>query len=145
MRRCLRDRALFLLYEGEGTDVQRAHLETCEACAQRYQRLVDDLAVIRRTLREESLPRVLYRAPQPSHLRWAPLVTVLTVTLIFVWGGMWAWKLAPPFPRGQTPNEEIWQFLGDVSSATLPAVTNIEDTPTRISDFVYLRHALGEE
>ena len=144
MSRCLRDQALFSLYEGEGTARQRAHLEACEACAQRYQRLLDDLATIRRVLREEPRPRLFYPAPQVVWPRWAPLVTVLTVTLVFVWGGMWAWKLGPRFLRGHQSDAEVWQFLGEVSSATLPAVA-IEDTPTRVADFAYLRQALGEE
>jgi hypothetical protein len=70
---------------------------------------------------------------------------VLTVIVVFFWGGMWAWKQAPPFMGGEPRNGEVWQYLGDLSSATLPAITVIEDTPTHISDFTYLRQALGEE
>lgn len=142
MRRCLRDKALLRLYEGEGSERQQAHLDACQACAKRYQRLVDDLGAIRRVLREEPPPRLFH--PAPLSLGWAPLVTVITVTLVFVWGSMWSWTIAPPFPGKQPSQGEVWQFLGEVSSATLPAVT-LEGAPTRESDFTYLRQALGEE
>lgn len=145
MTRCLRDRELFSLCEGEGTDQQRAHLQTCAACADRHQRLLDDLAVIRRVVREEAPPQVLDPEPRVTWLRWVPAVTVLTAAVLFVWGSMWAWKLAPPSLSGQSPNGEVLQFLGDVSRATLPAIPNLENTSAHISDFAYLRQALGEE
>ena len=53
MNRCLKDKALFLLHDGEGTSAQQTHLKECEACAARYQQLRRDLETISQVLREE--------------------------------------------------------------------------------------------
>ncbi len=43
MRRCLRDKELVLLHEGDGRPADRNHLDTCARCAGRYRQLADDL------------------------------------------------------------------------------------------------------
>jgi hypothetical protein len=43
MSRCLCERTLWGIYEGEGTAAQQAHLQTCVACHVRYQALVHTL------------------------------------------------------------------------------------------------------
>lgn len=144
MKRCLRDQTLLLLYEGEGTDLQRAHLKACLACARRYRRLVHELEVIGRVLQEEPpLRSFAYRA-QPSYVRWVPLATALGVVLAILWGGMWVRRVNSPV----LPEElgSISEFLEEVSTAVFSAVNDKgEEGSSSTFDFTYLREALGEE
>ena len=43
MTRCLEDKTLFLLSEGEASEEQRSHLQGCRVCTERYQELGRDL------------------------------------------------------------------------------------------------------
>lgn len=60
MIRCLRDKTLLILLDGEGADKERSHLESCEACGERYRQMRRDLDLIRHALEQE---------PPPSRLR----------------------------------------------------------------------------
>jgi hypothetical protein len=143
MSRCLGKKALVRLYYGEGSEPQQAHVGSCQICAKRYQRLADELLAIKRILRQRRPPHLSDAAHQPIQLGFARLVTVLTVAVVFLWGSMFAVKITPPFAPEQPSKGEVWQFLGEVSSATLPLV--VDSAPTGDPDFTYLRQALGEE
>jgi hypothetical protein len=64
MNRCLSDKVLLMLHEGEELGREREHLEHCADCDRRYQRLVNDLEEIVTILNE----------PVPAQAR-APRVT----------------------------------------------------------------------
>ncbi len=145
MRKCLRDQALLLLYEGEGTEPERAHLKACEACSKRYRRLMHNLEAIGRVLREEPPPQALYHPPRSFYVRWVPLAATLAVTVALFWGGMWVRRVSPPLQE-ESRNEEVSHFLDEVFSAILSAVNdNADETPSPGFNFAYLHEALGEE
>lgn len=62
MNRCLSDKVLLMLHEGEEVGREREHLERCSDCDRRYQRLVNDLEEIV-TVLNEPVP-VRHRAPR---------------------------------------------------------------------------------
>jgi hypothetical protein len=62
MNRCLSDKILLMLHEGEELGREREHLERCADCDRRYQRLVNDLEEIV-TVLNEPVP-VQHRAPR---------------------------------------------------------------------------------
>ncbi len=145
MTRCLKDQTLLLLYEGEGTDLERAHLKTCWACAKRHRTLARELEVIGRVLREEPPLRSFYHRPRPFYVRWAPVTSTLAVMLALFLGGIWRRSMAPtPFPE-KSHGEEVWQFLGEVSNAVFSPVNDIGEPSSSSDTFTYLREALGEK
>ena len=99
MRRCLGDKALVLLHEGDGRPADRSHLEGCARCADRYRRLTDDLRVIGVVLASDPAP-----AAVPSRAAWPRWVAAAAVTFALVIGlnllfarewGRVAWRTSP--------------------------------------------------
>ncbi|HUY18711.1 MAG TPA: hypothetical protein VMV15_05750 [Candidatus Binataceae bacterium] len=64
MNRCLSERVLLMLHDGEELRRERQHLEQCADCDRRYRRLDDDLAGIVAVLNQ----------PAPAQ-HWAPRVS----------------------------------------------------------------------
>ena len=144
MKGCLRDKTLLLLYEGEGTQAHRAHLESCEACAKRYERLVHDLEVIGQVLQEEPPVQVSYPDPYLLYERWIPVVAALAVGIALTWGAMWALRPAPELLREEAGEENVLRFSEDVSAALFPAVNdNPAEMPNLDTSFTYLDAAFG--
>ena len=111
MSRCLREKTLLELRDGEGTEQERAHLEACSACTLRYEQLIDDLARIERVL---LAPLPLVRARRPAHVWWLPTVAAVAGAVALVLVGVRTWGPAPAgLPRA--PSGEALVFLDDVS------------------------------
>ena len=76
MIRCLEDKTLFLLSEGEAGEEQRSHLQSCQACTERYHEIERDLRLITQTLQQRppslrSEPRALSDfCPSPPEFSW---------------------------------------------------------------------------
>lgn len=144
MKGCFQDRTLLSLYEGEGTQAQRAHLESCEACAKRYERLVRDLELIGQVLREGPPPQVSYTDPYLLYKRWIPVAAALAVGIALTWGAMWALRPAPEVLPEEAGNESVLRFSEQVSAALFPTVTdNPAEMPNLDSSFTYLDAAFG--
>ena len=146
MSRCLREQTLLWVYEGEGTSRERAHVETCAACATRYQRLVHDLEVIGQVLREAPSSGAVPHRRSSLRLRWMPVAAALAVALLVVWGGVRMQSPAPPEVPGDARNDDAVLFLEEVS--TLLFATDDAGAaaiPTPVSPAVYLQAALQGE
>ena len=117
MSRCLSDRALLLIDDGEGSSIQRTHLKECEACAARYRQLGRDLEVLSRVLQEERPPQTASHRSHPFARRWLPRAAVLAMTLVLVWAGVRLWQspAAPSAMKG-TDNGETWSILDELPS-----------------------------
>jgi len=112
MRRCLGDKALVLLHEGDGRPEDRSHLEGCARCADRYRRLTDDLRVIGVVLASDPAP-----AAVPSRAAWPRWAAAAAVTVALVIGlnllfarewGRVAWRTSPePAGAGGVTTEEL--------------------------------------
>ena len=145
MSRCLRDRTLLLLYEGEGTGSQRSHLAECEACTTRYRRLESDLEAIGQVLREEPPPEAVRYRPQPFTLRWLPTAAAVAMVLALVWGSVQMWSPSPP-PIKEASNEEIWYILEELSADLFLLDEAIaEELWTEVADFYEFSRPLEEE
>ncbi|HEY2988245.1 MAG TPA: hypothetical protein VGL11_11010 [Candidatus Binatia bacterium] len=107
MSRCLKDRTLLLLHDGEGTGAERTHLAECQACAARYELLQSDLKAIGQVLREEPPPRTAGRPLQPFILRWLPTAVAVALALVLVWERLP--KSTPPAPPALS--EEILSVM----------------------------------
>lgn len=121
MSRCLRDRTLLSLSEGEGTRAHLAHLEACGACAMRYQTLVHDLTVVKQVLRE-SPPQTVPHRPPVLRAPWMPVAAVLAMAFALVWGGVWMQRSSPIVAPTEARNEAVLLFLEEVSTALFSTV-----------------------
>lgn len=113
MSRCLRDKTILSLYEGNGTSEHRAHVESCAACAARYRRLEHDLEVIGQVLREPPPPGAFAYPPHSLRVRWAPIAVAFAMVIALVGGGIWMRGSPPPTV---SLNEEVSPFLEEVSA-----------------------------
>ncbi|HTW87503.1 MAG TPA: hypothetical protein VMD75_05815 [Candidatus Binataceae bacterium] len=84
MNRCLSDKVLLMLHEGEELAREREHLERCADCDRRYQRLVSELAEIV-TILNEPLP-VQHRAPRITSQRARLGLAFAAVVMAFLCG-----------------------------------------------------------
>lgn len=146
MTRCLKDRTLFLLYDGEGTSAQRTHLTECESCAARYRQLGRDLEAISQVLREEGPPKTLSHRSRPFTVRWLPTAGAMALALVLIWVGVRLWSPSePPVPKGAT-TEQIWTFLEQFPSDVFSLNQAIADElGTEIADADDLVGALDAE
>ena len=91
MTRCLADKALFLLSEGEASEEQRFHLQDCQACRERYQELERDLRFITQTLQKEAPLRFRARRA-PLFYRSLPIAAGVLLAIGIMWGESRLWR-----------------------------------------------------
>lgn len=92
MYRCLKDKTLLLLHDGEGTSAQRTHLTECKTCAARYQKLRRDLEAIGQILADEPPPNAVSDRFSPPGGRWLPTVGALAMALLLVGVAVRLWS-----------------------------------------------------
>jgi hypothetical protein len=114
MSRCLRERTLWGIYEGEGTAAQQAHLQACVACHVRYQAFVHTLEEISSSLQETPPPPARMPRPFPSPVRWQSAVVGLAVLLLLVGGSLWLRQVPPPMLPAVVYSEELTALLEEV-------------------------------
>ena len=95
MTRCLEDKALFLLCEGEANAEQKSHLQSCQACAKRYYEINQDLRLITQTLKQEP-PPLPWTPKAPILYRSLPIAAGVLLVLALVLGDNRLWR--PNFP-----------------------------------------------
>jgi hypothetical protein len=116
MSRCLRERTLWDIYEGEGTATQQAHLQTCMACRGRYQTLAHTLETLSCSLQKTPPPPVCLPRSSPFSMRWQSAVAGLAVLLLLV-GGSLRLRQVPPWPRlTLVHSEELISLLEEVDT-----------------------------
>ena len=114
MNRCLSDRTLLLIDDGEGSSVQRTHLQECAACAARYRQLGRDLEAISQVLREEPPPQTASHRSRPFALRWLPGTAALAAALLLVWVGVGLWSPSARLPLTRSNNGATWSILDEL-------------------------------
>ena len=145
MSRCLRERTLWGIYEGEGTAAQQAHLQACVACRVRYQAFVHTLAEISSSLQETPPPPARMPRPFPSPVRWHRAAVGLAVLLLVVGGGLWL-RQVPPTQPAVVYSEELTALLEEVDTIVVMTldVDSVESWEA-IADVDALDAALEEE
>ena len=149
MSRCLRDRTLWMLSEGEGSREARAHVASCVACAARLRRLEQDLTQLRSALSGPPPLQAALARPRPVRVRWAASAATLAAIAVSAWFGVWWQQLSPPLrveTHLETRQEPIWPFIEGVSAALFPTVEfGFTATPNRLAELDDLRAALAGE
>ena len=115
MKRCLRDRALWLMSEGEASRQDHAHVASCAVCAERLRRLEQDVRQLRSVLGGPAPPQVASARLWPVRVPWMAAATALAAMLIVVWVGLWWQAALPPVPPMEASQESVWPFLEWVS------------------------------
>ncbi len=113
MSRCLAQHALERLLAGGGSEAERAHLETCAVCAERYRRLVAELDTISYVLRETDEPPARVPVLRRSLI---PIATAGTAVVAVV--ALWSYlAVRPPGapPPEPSQRDEAPAYLRDVS------------------------------
>ena len=146
MSRCLRERTLWDIYEGEGTAAQQAHLQTCVACHGRYQALVNTLEEISSSLQGTPPPPVRLLRPFPYPGRWQSAVVGLAMLLLLVGGSRWLRQTPPPTPSVVVYSEELIPLLEEVDTIVVMTLdTDSVESWEAIADMAALDAALEEE
>jgi hypothetical protein len=145
MSRCLGDRTLWMLSEGEGSREERAHVTSCVVCATRLRRLEQDLRHLQSVLAGPPLPRAAQTQRRPIRLRWTTAAATLAAMVAVAWFGVWWQRPSPPL-QVETRQESIWPLIDGVYGALFPTVeiefTAIPDQPSDLGD---LQAALAGE
>jgi hypothetical protein len=141
MIRCLEDKTLFLLSEGEASEEQRSHLLSCRTCAERYHEMGQDLRFITQTLHQEPLPlRIAARAPIVH--KSLPIAAGVLLAIALLWGESRLWRPNPS--SEQALNGDVSQFLEQVSEAIFDRGSREVETASSESDLASVQVALGE-
>ena len=144
MSRCLGDRTLWRLSEGEGSREERAHMTSCLVCAARLRRLEQDLRHLRSAL--AGPPPQLARNPARSvRQRWTTTAATLAAMVVLAWFGVWWQQPSPPLQM-DARQESIWPLIDGVFDALFPTVEiGFTETLDRPSDLDDLQAALAGE
>jgi hypothetical protein len=142
MIRCLEDKTLFLLSEGEASEEQRSHLQSCQACTERYREIERDLRLITHTLQQEPA-QFRFAAPRaPIFLRSLPIAAGILLAIALMWGESRLWR--PDSSSEQTLSGDLSHFLEQVSDAIFDRGSREVETASSESDLASVQVALGE-
>ena len=123
MTRCLSTKALLRLYAGDGREEQRLHVDTCDVCSRRYQRVSRELETVNRVLLETEEP---VRTVAARRRVWVPVSAMATalIALVLIVSNS---AVRAPFWRSSEPMpaDEAATLLEDVSLTMF----SIEDRP----------------
>jgi hypothetical protein len=143
MIRCLEDKTLFLMSEGEASEEQRSHLQSCQACTERYHEIERDLRLITHTLQREVPPLRFTTSSGSIFFRSLPLAAGVLLAIALVWGESRLWRLDSS--SEQTLSGDISQFLEQVADAIFDRGSMGEVEPASSdSDLASVQVALGE-
>lgn len=143
MIRCLEDKTLFLLSEGEASEEQRSHLQSCQACTERYHEIERDLRLITQTLQQEPSPLPVTASGAPIFFRFLPIAAGVLLAIALMWGERRLWR--PDSSSEQRLSGDISQFLEQVSEAIFDSGSIGEVEPVSSdSDLASVQVALGE-
>ena len=132
MIRCLEDKTLFLLSEGEAGEEQRSHLQSCRACTERYHEIERDLRLITQTLHQKPPPLPVAAFGAPIAFRFLPIAAGVLLAIALMWGESRLWR--PDSSSEQRFSSDVSQFLEQVSDAIFDGGSTGEVEPAS-SDF----------
>jgi hypothetical protein len=142
MIRCLEDKTLFLLSEGEASAEQRSHLQSCQACTERYREIERDLRLITHTLQQEPA-QFRFAAPRaPIFLRSLPIAAGVLLAIALMWGESRLWRPNPS--SEQALNGDVSQFLEQVSEAIFDRGSREVETASSESDLASSKSRWGK-
>lgn len=145
MSRCLEEKTLVLLREGDGRAEERSHLQNCPPCMTRYDELTRDLRSITHTLQEEPPPLRVGNPRGAILYRSVVIAAGLLLAIALVWGERGTGRASRSLVSEQVLNTEISQFLEQVSEAIFDS-GKIREAETALSEsnLASVQIALGE-
>jgi hypothetical protein len=130
MNRCLSDRTLLMLHEGEEElQGEREHLERCADCDRRYRRLVDDLARLVTILNEPAPVQHLAPRVTGRQLRWG--LAAAAVVTAFICG-----RITSGSVGGQSSGLEQLSAQAALSPATAGSIEMAALTPASYGIYI---------
>jgi hypothetical protein len=145
MSRCVRDRTLWLLTEGEASREERAHVATCAACVARFRRLERKLSHLQSVLSGASPPVMAPVRSRSVRLRLMAPAAALAAVLMVAWCGVWWQQRWLSLPTGM-PQESAWNLIEAVSTALFSTGgIDLSDDAEQLSDLDNLQAALAGE
>lgn len=143
MTQCLEDKTLFLLSEGEASEEQRSHLQSCQLCTRRYHEIERDIRLITHTLQQEPPPLPITGSRAPIFFRFLPIAAGVLLAIALLWGESRLWR--PDSSLEQRFSGDVSQFLEQVSEAIFDGGSTGEvERPSSDSDLASVQVALGE-
>ena len=143
MIRCLEDKTLFLLSEGEASEEQRSHLQSCQVCTERYHEIERDLRLITQALQQQPSPLPVTAPRAPIFFRFLPIAAGVLLAIALMWGESRFWR--PDSSLEQRFSGDVSQFLEQVSDAIFDGGNMGEVEPASSdSDLASVQVALGE-
>ncbi len=115
MTRCLSTQALLRLYAGAGGEKQRLHVDACDVCSRRFQRMSRELQMVNRVLQDTDEP---VRAVAARTRLWVP-ASAMATALVAVVVLLSSSAVRAPLRRSQLPMpaDEAAALLEDISLA----------------------------
>jgi hypothetical protein len=142
MSRCLPDRTLWLMSEGEASRGDRVHVTSCAVCAARLRRLEQDLRRLRLVLTGPP-PQLVPARLRPVRVRWLTAAATLVAMLIVVSVGLWWQQPSSPTLPTAAHQESVWPFIELISAAIFPDIDGgLAGTPDQLPDLADLHAAL---
>ncbi len=138
MNACLSERALLAVYANDASAAERAHLQQCAACGERYGALTHDLNLID-TVLSAPPPRSL-TVSHPSLRRPVWVLTAAAVSAALAVLVVAAWLQTPAPVEVAVREPGVTGFAADVSAAIFAGVE--EDVTPASTEAPYLRAAL---
>jgi hypothetical protein len=141
MKRCLSERAMLRVHTREGTAAEHEHLRLCADCAERYDKLVQDLEMLHHVLEAPPPVHAPSRGGLALPLRWAPLALAALALLALAGSVVWLQRPAPVQIASRAP--AVSAFAADVSAALFANNSPTTTTTALVTnDAPYLQAAL---
>jgi hypothetical protein len=145
MSRCLGDRTLWLLSEGEASREDRAHVVSCVICAARLQRLEQTLNRLKSVLTGPPPPEMALGQLRHVRTRWMASAAALAAMVMLVWFGVW-WQQPLSSRSMRMHQESPWPFLEGVATAPFSTVDiDFSMTADGLADLADVQAALAGE
>ena len=144
MSRCVNDRTLWLLSEGDASRESRAHVVSCPTCTARLRRLEQDLNSLWSALTAPPPSPAALPRGRSGRARWRASAAALAAMVVLAWFGVW-WQQLLPSRSMEMHQESIWPFIEGVSAALFSSVESGLPAPLElVSDFDDLQAALAD-
>jgi hypothetical protein len=145
MSRCVSDRTLWRLSEGEARREERDHVTSCSLCTTRLRRLEEELHDLQVILSSSPPSRGVPTEHPDLRRRRVAAVAMVAAMIMAAWFGVWWQRPSSPLAP-EAPPASIWPFIEGVSAALFPsAEVGFGTTTDRLSDLDDLQAALGWE
>jgi hypothetical protein len=141
MKECLNERTLLQLHTRDGTTAERQHLRLCADCAERYDKLAEDLDTLRHILAAPPPLRAAARA-NPLRAGWIPVAAAAVALLAVLVGVPWLHQKAPAPTQVAAPGAAVAAFAADVSAALFADSEPTLTVALATTDTSYLQAAL---